>query len=136
MSPLLAKQMMREIVYGERLTSHMFRPERPPISTTREEAVAEIIKHHQAAWYEHRAVNSTKMGMHYELPAWLKATATRWYDELEGPYVLPPEFFLLVDGNPRNTSFFQQYYAQTRAVWQGVDERVRHCHQHQPMQVG
>jgi hypothetical protein len=117
MSPLLARQVMREIVHGERSTSPLFRPERPPISMTREDAVAEILKHYQAAWCEHRVVNSTKMGMHYELPAWLKAAATKWYAELEGPYVLPPEFFPLVDGNATNTEYFRKYYAEVCEEW-------------------
>lgn len=117
MSPLLAKQIAREVVCGERCTTPMFRPERPPISMTRTDAINEILKHHQAAWFEHRAVNSTKMGMHYELPTWLNAAASRFYEELEEGFVLPPEFFPLVDANPKNAAYFKQYFKDVANTW-------------------
>ena len=120
MSPLLAQQVTREIVYGERSTPQVFRPERPPITMSRQEAVAEVLKHYQAGWCEHRAVSSTKMGAHYVLPRVVEAVATKWYEESEGPYVLPPEFFPLVEGDPANTEFFRSYYAEVRAEWAGA----------------
>jgi glycine/D-amino acid oxidase-like deaminating enzyme len=117
MSPLLAQQICREIIYEQHVTPHMFRPERPPISISKEEAIAEIIMHSEAAWSEHRAVNSTKMGLHYELPSWLGAAAENFYAKLDSPYVLPPEFFTLADSNPETLELFRSYYAETQAAW-------------------
>jgi len=125
MSPLLAQQAVREIVYGESVMEPIFRPERPPISATRQEAVSEVVKHLQAAWSEHRGVNSTKMGLHYEMPGWLHSSATNWYAEMDGDYVLPPEFFPLVDGNPKNTEFFRKYYAELKNVWGSESTVIR-----------
>jgi hypothetical protein len=97
--------------------SHPYvRPERPPISISKEEAIAEIIMHSEAAWSEHRAVNSTKMGLHYELPSWLGAAAENFYAKLDSPYVLPLEFFTLADSNPETLELFRSYYAETQAA--------------------
>jgi glycine/D-amino acid oxidase-like deaminating enzyme len=126
MSPLLAKQITREILHDEVVMANIFRPERPPISMTRVEAVSEVLKHYQAAWSEHRGVNSTKMGLHYEMPSWLQAAATKWYAETDSPYVLPPEFFPLVDGNTKNTEFFRAYYMSLRNVWGAPTEEAPH----------
>jgi glycine/D-amino acid oxidase-like deaminating enzyme len=128
MSPLLAQQVMREIVYGESVMAPIFRPERPPISATKEEAVSEVVKHLQAAWSEHRGVNSTKMGLHYEMTGWLQSSASKWYAEMDSPYVLPPEFFPLVDGNPKNTEYFRTYYASLRRVWGAPAINAQHEH--------
>jgi glycine oxidase len=117
MSPLLAKQVGKELLHGEQSTSPAFRPERPPVTMSKDEAIAEILVHYQASWSEHRIVNSTKIGMHYALPSWVATTAAKTYEELDSPYVLPPEFFPLVDGNPANLNFFRQYYSAVEKEW-------------------
>jgi hypothetical protein len=103
---------------------HIFRPERPPISGSKDEAIAEILKHSEAAWSEHRAVDSTKMGLHYELPSWLSAAAENFYQALESPYVLPPEFFTLAGNNPEVTDMLRQYYADTCATWSAIERSI------------
>jgi len=116
MSPLLATQVAREIVHDEVVFAGIFRPERPPISMTKSQALSEIVKHYQAAWAEHRAINSTKMGL-LELPEWLHAQAESWYSETDSPYVMPPEFYPMIDGNPTNTAFIRAYYRNVEALW-------------------
>ena len=118
MSPLLAQQVADEIVNVEQVTAEMFRPERPPINAmNREEAIKDLLMHADAAGWEHKCLNGTKIGYHLAIPDMRRSFVERAYEEMGNDYVLPPSLMPLIAFGQVDTGYFKRYYSETKAAW-------------------
>ena len=117
LSPLLGRHFATALLTRDNRFPVLFKPEREPISASRDEVFTQIVKHCQAGYFEHRAVNSTKMGIHWEIPLLLSRAAKQVYEEIGADYVLPAEYFPLVHGNAANIDFFRTYYREVKEAW-------------------
>jgi len=113
LSPLLARSVARELLGEKAVLTPSFVPERRPIVTmTREQAIAEAVKHQLAIGHEHAM--RLPRGWHPQLAERFADLVRSIYDMIGGDLVLPPEFVpMFISSNARDDviSFFQRYYA-------------------------
>ena len=118
MSPQLATTIAHEVVKGELVTTPLFRPERQPInSMTRAEAVEDLLLNADAAAWEHKCLNGTKIGYHTAIPGLRRMFVENMYRELGDDYILPPALAPLIAFGQVDVGYFKQYFADVKAAW-------------------
>ncbi len=110
LSPLLAQHMAKQILGKGEMFENLFLPERPPIiHLTKQQAIEDTVNHLMAVGYE--ASMKLPSGWQEVLRRTFFDKVRTIYEELDSDYVLPPNFFSLIERNHSELiPYFRDYY--------------------------